>query len=71
MWGCGNSLFFLANNALTQAVTFPIASSGPCAISALWGIFLYKEIKGMRNFLILGLGYLFTVAGSILCGVSK
>jgi glucose uptake protein GlcU len=71
MWGCANSCFFLANNALTQAITFPIVSSGPCAISALWGILFYREIKGARNLAILGLGFACTVAGSILCGVSK
>lgn len=71
MWGCANSCFFLANNALTQAITFPIVSSGPSAISALWGIFLYKEIKGTRNFLILSVGFTCAVIGSILCGISK
>jgi glucose uptake protein GlcU len=71
MWGIGNSSFFLANNALTQAITFPIVSSGPSAISALWGVVLYKEIKGTRNFILLGFGFGLALAGSIMCGISK
>ena len=71
MWGIGNSSFFLANNALTQAITFPIVSSGPSAISALWGVILYREIKGAKNLTLLGFGFALAVAGSILCGISK
>lgn len=71
MWGIANSSFFLANNALSQAVTFPIVSSGPSAIASLWGIILYKEIKGRRNFIILGIGFALAVTGSILTGLSK
>lgn len=71
MWGIANSSFFLASTALTQAITFPIVSSGPSAISALWGIFLFKEIQGRQNFMILACGFTFAVVGSILCGVSK
>jgi glucose uptake protein GlcU len=71
MWGIGNSSFFLANNSLTQAITFPIVSSGPSAISAIWGVILFREIKGSRNFVLLGFGFALAIAGSILCGVSK
>ena len=92
MWGIANSSFFLANNALSQAVTFPIVSSGklfiflkrcdelinnffftlgPSAIASLWGIILYKEIKGLKNFIILGIGFSLAVAGSVLTGLSK
>ena len=71
MWGISNSSFFLANNALTQSTTFPIVSSGPSAVSALWGILLYKEIKGVKNLLILAVGFAFVLGGSILCGISK
>ena len=71
MWGIGNSSFFLANNALTQAITFPIVSSGPSAISALWGVILFKEIKGTKNFVLLGFGFVLALVGSILCGISK
>ena len=71
MWGVGNSSFFLANNALTQAITFPIVSSGPSAISALWGILLYREIKGTKNFIILSIGFTVATVGAVLCGLSK
>lgn len=48
MWGVAVVLFSIANNALTEAVTFPIVSSVPSGIAALWGIFLFKEIKGKK-----------------------
>lgn len=71
MWGIGNSAFFLANNALTQAITFPIVSSGPSIVANLWGVFLFKEVTGIRNFVILVIGFAFAIAGSICCGISK
>lgn len=48
-----------------------IKLSGPSAISAIWGVILFKEIKGTRNFVLLGCGFALAVAGSILCGISK
>jgi hypothetical protein len=60
-----------ANSALGAAVVFPIVASVPSVIASLYGIFLYKEISGIKNFVILGFGYSFAIVGSLLCGLSK
>ena len=71
MWGIANTAFFVANSALSQSIAFPIVASGPPVIATLYGIFLYKEIKGLRNYIILAFGFSFAIAGSTLCGFSK
>jgi glucose uptake protein GlcU len=45
--------------------------TGPPMVATLYGILLFKEIKGKRNLIILGVGFLFTIVGSVLCGLSK
>jgi glucose uptake protein GlcU len=71
LWGTANCCFLFANSVLSQTVTFPIAGSIPPIVASFYGIFLFKEIKGTKNFLILSFGFLFTLIGSILCGLSK
>ena len=70
MWGIANVCFFFAVNALNQAVSFPISNSGPPIVASLWGIFLYKEIKGKKNFLLLLTGFTISIVGSVLTGLS-
>ncbi|KAJ1417032.1 CEO family-domain-containing protein [Ochromonadaceae sp. CCMP2298] len=45
--------WFIANGELGFPVTFPIVTTGPGLVGALWGIFLFKEIKGWRDLTIL------------------
>jgi glucose uptake protein GlcU len=71
MWGIANLSVIIANSSVSQAVSFPISGSGPPVISSLWGIFLYKEIKGRKNFIILAFAFTIAITGSILCGLSK
>ncbi|XP_019857358.1 PREDICTED: transmembrane protein 144-like [Amphimedon queenslandica] len=37
--------YFVANENLSLAVSFPIITAGPGFISPVWGILLYREIK--------------------------
>lgn len=70
MWGAANLCYFMATNALTQSISYPISASGPPIFASLWGIFLYKEIKGLRNFAFLLSGFALAIAGSVLVGLS-
>jgi hypothetical protein len=70
MLGVGSLLFFLSLNALSPAVSFPLLTAGPSIVSNIWAIFLYKEIKGIKNFVLLFFGFGFAITGSILCGLS-
>ncbi|XP_076468464.1 transmembrane protein 144-like isoform X2 [Babylonia areolata] len=72
MWAIATGCWFVANKALSEPVAFPIVSTIPGAIASLfWGVFVFKEIKGIRNILILLVAVTITAAGAILAGISK
>ncbi|XP_052274885.1 transmembrane protein 144-like isoform X2 [Dreissena polymorpha] len=71
MWSIACSGWFVANKVLSEAVAFPIISTGPGVIASILGVFVFKEITGRRNILMLLLAMSVTITGSILCGLSK
>ncbi|XP_059503303.1 transmembrane protein 144-like [Stegostoma tigrinum] len=71
LWGIANSAWFLANYFLGAVITFPLVTAGPAVISLTWGVFYFKEIKGLKNFIILGVVLAVAVTGTILIGLSK
>jgi len=70
MWGLANICYFLANNVLPQSIAFPIAASGPPIIGNLWGVFLYREITGRRNYAFLMIGFSVALLGAVFTGLS-
>jgi glucose uptake protein GlcU len=70
MFGIGTVCFYLSANVLSQAISSPISCSGPPIVASLWGVFLYKEIKGWRNLLVLSLGFCVSITGAVLTGLS-
>lgn len=71
LWGIAQVFWFFANGSLGFAITFPIISCGPGFIGSLWGIFLFKEISGTRNFALLGLAAVIMIPALIVVGLSK
>uniref|UniRef100_A0A7S2GGV1 EamA domain-containing protein n=1 Tax=Haptolina brevifila TaxID=156173 RepID=A0A7S2GGV1_9EUKA len=72
MWAIAQTCWFLATEALGGvSISFPIITSGPGIISALWGVFVFHEIQGRRNYLILCTAILTAVIGCILIALSK
>ena len=71
LWAIAQSCWFIANEKLSVSVAFPIITSGPGVVSALWGVFVFGEIRGSRNFGALGVAILLTITGCIMIGVSK
>ncbi|XP_018100571.1 transmembrane protein 144 L homeolog isoform X2 [Xenopus laevis] len=71
LWAIATCCWFLANNYLSAVVSFPIITAGPGIIAAMWGVLVFKEIKGMRNYLLLVLAFCIVVSGSLLTGFSK
>lgn len=71
LWAIAQSSFFVANQQLSQAVTFPIISQMPGCIAAAWSIFYFREIRGKRNFMLLGAAMSITITGAVLVGLSK
>ncbi|OWF41287.1 transmembrane protein 144-like [Mizuhopecten yessoensis] len=71
MWAIATSAWFLANKVLSNAVAFPIVTTIPAVIASVWSVFVFKEIKGIRNIGILLVGFCFSGGGAILAGLSK
>lgn len=70
-WGIAQSGGFIANANLGLTVSFPILCTGPGVVGSLWGIFAFKEIKGLRNYLWLGGAFALTFTGIILITLSN
>uniref|UniRef100_A0A6T0ASC8 Transmembrane protein 144 n=1 Tax=Emiliania huxleyi TaxID=2903 RepID=A0A6T0ASC8_EMIHU len=71
IWAVAQTCWFLANNAVSMSIAFPIVTSGPGAIGALWGIFVFGEIRGRRNYSWLGVAILLSAVGCVLISISK
>ena len=71
MWAAAQTCWFVANDALSMSVAFPLITSGPGVVSAAWGVLVFKEIKGARNYLVLALAVSLTIAGCVMIGLSK
>ncbi|CAH1777680.1 unnamed protein product [Owenia fusiformis] len=71
MWAVAQSSWFVANATLSEPVSFPIITTGPGIVAALWGVFVFKEIRGFKNLAILCLAFAVTISGAVISGVSK
>ena len=63
--------WFVANGELGFPITFPIVTAGPGMIGALWGIFIFKEIKGKRNYIVLSSAICITILSMALIAMSR
>ena len=70
MWAVANIFYFLSIQVLSREFAFPISNCGPPMFSLLWGVILYREINGLRNFLFLFLGFIMAIAASIFLSLS-
>lgn len=70
-WGLAQAGGFIANANLGLTTSFPIICTGPGVVGSLWGIFAFKEIRGLRNYLWLGAAFTLTFLGIILITLSK
>lgn len=70
MWATAQICWFSANKILGFAVAFPLISIGPGLVGAIWGVFVFGEIKGTRNYMILGAAFSLTTAAAICIALS-
>jgi glucose uptake protein GlcU len=68
---CGSAAWFFANQNLGLIVSFPIIAAGPGVVSSLWGAFVFKEISGTKNFLILAAAFLCVISAGVCSSLSK
>uniref|UniRef100_A0A8C1ES95 Transmembrane protein 144a n=1 Tax=Cyprinus carpio carpio TaxID=630221 RepID=A0A8C1ES95_CYPCA len=71
MWGVATCCWFLANNYLSAVVSFPIITTVPGLIAALWGVVVFKEVKGWRNYIVLIVAFCLVLSGALLTAFSK
>jgi hypothetical protein len=71
MWGIAQAAFLLANSVLSQTISFPLISTGPATIAALWSIFYLKDIRGTRNYLIFSIGTCLRILAAVFIILSK
>jgi glucose uptake protein GlcU len=71
MWGIAQAAFIFANSVLSQAISFPLISTGPATIAALWSIFYIKDIIGRRNYLIFSIGTFFRILAAVFIVLSQ
>jgi glucose uptake protein GlcU len=71
MWAIAQSCWFVANSALGFALAFPLITSGPGFIASMWGVCLFQEVKGVRNFTVLGVALIITVASGLCIAMSR
>ena len=68
IWEIAQICFMYSNTYLPWSITFSINASGPGLISTLWGIFVFGEIRGWKNYTLFLIGVLFLFSG-IICVV--
>ncbi|XP_071489622.1 transmembrane protein 144-like [Diadema antillarum] len=71
MWALAQAGWFVANSTLTESVSFPIVTTGPSIIAALWSVFYFREISGAKNYILLLVALVVGGAGVALVALSK
>ncbi|KAL1777536.1 transmembrane protein 144 [Sigmodon hispidus] len=71
LWAIATCCWFIANHSLSAVISFPVITAGPGFIAALWGIFIFKEIQGLRNYLLMTLAFCVILTGALCTAFSK
>ena len=69
--GAGEISWFVANSKLSFSVTFPIISSIPGVVGALWAVLVFGEIKGRDNYVLLVVSGVMRLFAVVLIALSK
>ncbi|KAM4674752.1 transmembrane protein 144 [Amazona ochrocephala] len=71
LWAIANCCWFIANHYLSAVVSFPIITAGPGLVASMWGVLVFKEIKGLKNYVLLSVAFCIILAGSFSTAFSK
>ncbi|XP_031433203.1 transmembrane protein 144-like [Clupea harengus] len=63
--------WFLSCYYLGSVITYAIGTAGPALVSLAWSVFCFREIKGIKNFVLLGVVLVTVLTGITLITVSK
>jgi len=71
LWATAQAGWFIGNANLGLSVAFPIITTGPAVVASIYGIVVFKEIKGTKNLLFLAGAFTATLTGILLITFSK
>ncbi|CAD5224189.1 unnamed protein product [Bursaphelenchus xylophilus] len=71
IWGVSMAGMILSNDRLGQTITYPITTTVPGCVAALWSVFYFKEITTKRNYLYLCVAFALICVGTLLVVLSK
>ena len=71
IWATAQTSWFIANNDLSLVVAFPIVAMGPGIVASIWGVTVYKEITGKRNYIILLAAFIVAAISATMLVISK
>ncbi|VDM46755.1 unnamed protein product [Toxocara canis] len=77
LWAIAMTFLFVANENVSQTIAFPIITTVPGCIVALWSVFYFKELKnreyfkGKKNLITLVVAFTQTMMGAVFVAASK
>ncbi|XP_030836295.1 transmembrane protein 144 [Strongylocentrotus purpuratus] len=71
MWAVAQAGWFVANTNLSESVAFPIVTTGPSILAGLWSVFYFREIRGLKNYILLVIAFTVATAGVVCTAFSK
>ncbi|KAM5308602.1 transmembrane protein 144 isoform 3-T3 [Glossophaga mutica] len=71
LWAIASCCWFIANHSLSAVVSFPIITAGPGFVAAMWGVFMFKEIQGQQNYLLMIFAFCIILTGALCTAFSK
>jgi len=71
IWGVSQACWFVANENLGVTTAYPIITTGPGIVASLWGVVVFREIKGKRNLYMLMLAFFISFIAIMLICLSK
>nr|VZI36783.1 unnamed protein product [Spirometra erinaceieuropaei] len=70
LWAIAETAWSISNTSLGEPITFPIVTTVPALITTLCGVIFFKEIRGLRNYILLGCAFCITTTGVVLNALS-
>jgi hypothetical protein len=71
IWGVAMLFWFLGNANLSIVVSFPLVTLGPGIVSMLWGVLVWREVQGARNYALLAAATAVYIGGAACIVLSK
>ena len=71
VWGLAMVCWFVANANLELVISFPIVTMGPGLVNMFYGCWLFNEVSGLRNYLLLAASVALYALASVVIVLSK